>query len=68
MKNLTLMLGMDLKFFGWRSKMADFFIITFDDSFNWSKQFIVSDNNALPILIVSGLTLDLELLRSLLYP
>ena len=32
------------------------FILTFDDSFNWSKQFMVSDNNELPIFKVNGFT------------
>ena len=43
------------------------FILTFDDSFNWSKQFMVSDNNELPIFKVNGFTFGLELLRTILW-
>ncbi len=32
------------------------FTLTFDDSFNWSKQLMVSDNNELPIFKVNGFT------------
>ena len=40
------------------------FIFTFGDSFNWSKQFMVSESNELPIFKTKGFTFGLELLRT----
>ena len=46
--------------------ISDFFNRTFGDSFNWSKQFMVSESNELPIFKIKGFTFGLELLRTTL--
>ena len=67
LKNLTLLFTPKSNFLGKLLKSEDFFIVTFDDSFYWSKQFTISDNNELPILILRGLTSGLELFRTTLF-
>ena len=67
LKNLTLLFKPNLTFFVIVLEKPEFFIVTFDDSVNWSKQFIVSDNNELPIFKVNGFTFGLELLRTILW-
>ena len=66
LNNLTLLFNPKLTFLGILLKILEFFILTFDDSFNWSKQFMVSDNNEFPIFILRGLTSGLELFRTIL--
>ena len=64
--NLTFLFNGKLTCLGILFKIGDFVILTFDDSFNWSKQFMISASNELPIFIISGLTFGLELLRTIL--
>ena len=56
LKNLDLFFTPNLTFLGILLDKPVFLILTFDDSFNWSKQFIVSDNNELPIFKINGFT------------
>ena len=65
-KNLPLLFNPNITFLGILLDVQFFFILTFDDSFNWSKQLIVSDNNELLIFKISGFTFGLELLRTIL--
>ena len=66
MKNLTFLLNPNFNFLGILLVISVFFILTFGDSFNWSKQFIVSESNEFPIFKINGFTLGLELLRTIL--
>ena len=66
LKNLTLFFNLNLTFLGILIDKPAFFILTFDDSFNWSKQFMVSDNNELPIFKIKGFIFGLELFRTIL--
>jgi len=66
LKNLTLLFNPNLKFLGILLVTSIFFILTFGDSFNWSKQFMVSESNELPIFRTKGFTFGLELLRTIL--
>ena len=43
LKNITLLFNLNLNFLGMFVGISVFFILTFGDSFNWSKQFIVSN-------------------------
>ena len=67
LKNLTFLFNPNLNFLAIILDASVFFIITFDDSFNWSKQLMVSDNNELPIFKINGFTFGLELLRTILW-
>ena len=66
MKNLTFLFNPNFNFFGILVGVSVFFILTFGDSFNWSKQFMVSESNELPIFKTKGFTFALELLRTIL--
>ena len=66
MKNLAFLFNLKLNFFGILVGTSVFFILTFGDSFNWSKQFMVSESNELPIFKTKGFTFGLELLRTIL--
>ena len=66
MKNLAFLISPNLNFFGMLVGISVFFILTFGDSFNWSKQFIVSESNELPIFKTKGFTFGFELLRTIL--
>ena len=63
MEKLTLLYNLNLEFIEIFFKKTDFLILTLDDSFNWSKQFMISDNKELLIFIINGLTSGLELLE-----
>ena len=66
-KNFALLFNLNLKFLGKLLNLTVFLILTFDDSFNWSKQLMMSDNNELPISNINGFTFGLELLRTILW-
>ena len=66
-ENLALLLNPNFIFLEILLDKLVVFIVTFDDSFNWSNQFMVSDNNELPIFKVKGFTFGLELLRTILW-
>ena len=66
MKNLIFLFDPNLNFLGMLAVISLFFILTFGDSFNWSKQFMVSESNELPILKTNGFTFGLELLSTIL--
>ena len=66
MKNFTFLFNPNLNFLGILLGTSVFFILTFGDSFNWSKQFIVSESNELPIFNTKGFTFGFELLRTTL--
>ena len=66
LKNLTLLFNPNLTFLEILFDKLVLFILTFDDSFNWSKQFIVSVNNEFPIFKIYGFTFGLELFRTIL--
>ena len=63
---LTLFFSENLTCLGIFLNMPELFILIFDDSFNWSKQFMISDSNELPIFKINGCTSGLELLRTIL--
>jgi len=66
LKNLTFLFNPNLNFLGILVNISVFFIITFEDSFNWSKQFMVSESKEFPIFKINGFTFGLELLRTIL--
>ena len=66
LKNLTLLFNPKLNFLGMLVGISVFFILTFGDSINWSKQFMVSESNELPIFRTKGFTFALELFRTIL--
>jgi len=66
LKKLSFLFNPNLNFLGMLVGISVFFIITFGDSFNWSKQFMVSESNVLPIFRTKGFTFALELLRTIL--
>ena len=66
LKNATLLNNANLTFLGIPLDIYILFVLTFDDSFNWSKQFMVSESNELPIFKNNGFTFFLELLRTIL--
>ena len=45
LKNLTFLFNPNFNVFGILVVVYIFFILTFGDSFNWSKQFMVSESN-----------------------
>ena len=65
-KNLFLLIKPNLIFLEILLGTSVFFILTFGDSINWSKQFMVSESNELPIFKIKGFTFGLELLRTIL--
>tara|TARA_A100001035_G_C27623033_1_gene426334 strand:+ start:531 stop:758 length:228 start_codon:yes stop_codon:yes gene_type:complete len=66
LKNLALFPKANLTFLKLLLVTKDFLNLIFGDSFNWSKQFIISESKELPIFRIRGLTSGLELLRTIL--
>ena len=66
LNNLALFFKLNVKFLVLLLGTSVFLILTFGDSFNWSKQFIVSESNELPIFRTNGFTFGLVLLRTIL--
>ena len=66
LKNLPFLFNPNLNFLGMLVVISAFLILTFGDSFNWSKQFMVSESNELPIFKTKGFTFGLELFRTIL--
>ena len=66
LKNLTLFCNPNLTFLGILFGTSVVFNLTFGYSINWSKQFMVSESNELPIFKIKGFTFGLELFRTIL--